>query len=59
MAQMNLSPEELDIIRLLRQLVPYEEIRVSKGKDGRPDCYFVLRTQKIVIDKAESGAIPM
>lgn len=56
---MELSPEELNILRVMRQLVPYEEIRISKSKDGRPDCYFVVRTQKIVISKEQSEGIPL
>lgn len=56
---MELTPEELDIFRIMRQLVPYEEIRIIKSKDGKPDCYFVVRTQKVVISQEKSGAIPL
>jgi len=56
---MELTPQELDIFRIMRQLVPYEEIRITKSKDGQPDCYFVVRTQKIVISKEKSGAISL
>lgn len=56
---MNLTESELDIIRILRQLVPYEEVRMSKSKDGQPDCYLVVRTQKILLNKSKSGAIAL
>lgn len=54
---MELTPEELDIFRIMRQLVPYEEIRISKSKDGKQDCYYVVRTQKIIISQEKSEAI--
>ena len=45
----DLTEAELDIIRILRQLVPYEEVKVVKDQLGREDHYIVTRTQKIVI----------
>ena len=52
-----LTDQEKDIFRIMRQLVPYEEIRIVKDKDGTLDSYFVVRTQKILISKIESRAI--
>lgn len=56
---MELTPQELDIFRIMRQLVPYEEIRISKSKDGKQNCYFIVRTQKILISQEKSEAIPL
>ena len=56
---MNLSEQELDIIRILRQQVPYEEIRISRSKDGKLGSYFVVRTQKIVLSQEKREAIPL
>lgn len=54
---MELSDQEKDIFRIIQQLVPYEEIRISKDKLGKPNCYLVVRTQKIVLSQEKSEAI--
>lgn len=54
-----LSEQEKDILRIIRQLVPYEEIRVIKDQMGREDHYIVVRTQKIILSKEVSKAIPL
>lgn len=46
---MQLSPNELKIIEILRSLNPYEKIEVIKDKDGKMDSYLVHRSQKIVL----------
>mgnify|MGYP001565893329 FL=1 len=46
----NISPNEQKILDILRELKPYEEIRIVKDQLGRPDYYIVTRTQKVVLD---------
>lgn len=46
---MNLSKAEQEIIDILREAKPYEKVVVVKDSQGRPDHYFVERTQKVVI----------
>ncbi|MEK7180126.1 MAG: hypothetical protein AAB706_01510 [Patescibacteria group bacterium] len=47
---MILSSAEQKIIEILRELKPFEVVRVVKDQNGKPDHYFVERTQKIVIN---------
>ena len=44
-----MTPAEEKIIEILRELKPHERIIIVKDQNGRPDHYFVERTQKIVI----------
>jgi hypothetical protein len=46
---MELTENEQKIIEILRELKPYEEIKIQKDQLGRPDYYIITRTQKIVI----------
>ena len=45
-----MTPSEQKIIEILRELKPYEVVRIVKDQNGKPDHYFVERTQKIVIN---------
>jgi len=47
---MTLSEAEQKIIEILRELKPFEVVRIVKDQQGRPDHYFVERTQKVVIN---------
>ena len=44
-----MTPNEQQIIEILRELKPFEEITVVKDQLGRPDYFFVKRTQKVVL----------
>lgn len=40
---------EQKILDILRDLKPFEEVRIVKDQLGRVDHYFVTRTQKIAL----------
>ena len=44
----NISPNEQKILDILRELKPFEELKIVKDQLGRPDYYIITRTQKIV-----------
>lgn len=44
-----LTQNELAILRVIRELKPYERIEVTKDKDGKWDTYLVHRSQKYVL----------
>jgi hypothetical protein len=48
---MSLSASENYLIKLLRELKPYERIEITKDKDGKPDRYIVQREQKIIVNE--------
>lgn len=52
---MELSEHEKEIITILRELKPYERVDIQKDKGGEPDVYFVVRTQKIVINSVKNS----
>lgn len=45
----DLTPNERDIIEIVRDLRPYEEVKIVKDASGRIDHYFIVRTQKVVM----------
>lgn len=49
-----MSNSEKQIIEILRELKPFERIEIVKDSQGRPDHYFIVRTQKIVIHNNDS-----
>lgn len=48
---MDLTFNEIELIKILRDLKPFEKIEISKDKQGKPDTIFVHRSQKIIFDK--------
>ena len=48
---MEITANEITIIKLLRELKPFEVIEVRKDRDGKPDFYLVKREQKIILNK--------
>lgn len=50
-----LSEQESYIIEMVREARPYEVLEIHKDKNGRPDSYFVVRTQKLVVNKIVIG----
>lgn len=46
---MKLSKSEQDIIEILRELRPFEIVEIVKDQCGKPDHYYVKRTQKVII----------
>jgi len=55
--KIEVSKSEREIILILRELKPFENINVVKDQNGRPDHFFVHRSQKIVISTEKVGAI--
>lgn len=51
MVTLELSEQEKQIIEIVRTLAPFEEVRIVKDQSGRPDHFFVVRTQKVVISR--------
>jgi hypothetical protein len=49
MTIIELSKNEVEIVRLLRELRPFEVIELTKDQLGRLDHYIVHRKQKIVL----------
>ena len=47
---MELTKSEQKIIEILRELKPHERIIIVKDQNGKPDHYFVERTQKVIIN---------
>jgi hypothetical protein len=45
--------QEEYIIKLLREAKPFEQITVTKDKNGVPDSFLVLRSQKIMITQLD------
>ena len=48
---MELSTQEEEIVNMMREARPYEQILIVKDNLGRADHYLITRTQKIVIGK--------
>lgn len=46
---MELTASEKKIVEILREAKPFERLEITKDKDGRPDTYFIHRTQKVWI----------
>ena len=46
-----LTPNEKDIIAIMRELKPFEVIEIRKDHNGLPDNYIVKREQKIHFTK--------
>lgn len=44
-----MTPSEQTILEILRELKPFEVVKIVKDQNGKPDHYFVERTQKIII----------
>ena len=44
-----MTPNEQNILDILRELKPFEELKIIKDQLGRPDHYIITRTQKIVL----------
>jgi hypothetical protein len=50
MIQLEVTPDEKSLILILRdQLRPFESIKITKDKDGKPNSYFVERVQKMMV----------
>lgn len=49
MTIIELTKNEVEIIKILRELRPYEVIELTKDQLGRVDHYIVSRKQKIVL----------
>ena len=43
------TPQEEYLIKLLRELKPYESIEITKDKEGKPSRFLVKRSQKIMV----------
>jgi hypothetical protein len=50
-AIMELSKQEEYIINMLREAKPYEQVTITKDKNGLPETYLILRSQKIMISQ--------
>lgn len=46
---MELTHNEIEIIKLLRNLPPYGKIEISTDQNGKYDTYLVHKSQKIVL----------
>lgn len=55
-----MTPQELQLLEIIRELKPFEVVEIHKDKLGRPNFYVVKREQKIEIkpdNKAEINSI--
>lgn len=51
-----MTDNEKKLLEIIRDLKPFEEIKITKDQLGRPNYYIVTRQQKVVIgDKCGSG----
>jgi len=46
---MELTPNEKEIIKFLREAKPYEKIEIIKDQNGNPDYYIINRSQRIIL----------
>ena len=44
-----LSSVELQIIDILRTLLPFEKMEIMADKQGRPEVFIITRSHKIVV----------
>lgn len=44
---MDLTSNEEDLIKVLRELKPFEKVEIQKDANGKPDFYILKREQKI------------
>lgn len=45
---MELTNNEIEIIKLLRDARPFERIEITKDQEGRVDWYIIHRSQKVI-----------
>lgn len=48
----NLSSSEMQILEIMRELRPFEVIKISKDKGGKANSYFIERSQKLFIEES-------
>jgi len=46
-----LSPQEEYIVRIMRELRPFEVVEIVKDQQGRPNSYLIKRSQKIIVNE--------
>lgn len=46
-----LSKQEEYIINILREAKPYEQITITKDKNGQINTFLILRSQKIMVSE--------
>ena len=46
---MELTVNEEEIIKFLREAKPYEKIEIQKDSSGKPDYYIISKSQKIIL----------
>ena len=54
---MEYSPQEQYLIDLLRSLKPYERVEITADKEGKPNRFLVIRSQKIIVSEIKIEAI--
>lgn len=50
---LELTPAEVRILKAIREVRPFEEVRIQKDQLGKPDHFFIVRSQKLVITNEE------
>jgi hypothetical protein len=51
------SPQEEYLLKLLRSLKPYERIEIVADKEGKPNRFLIIRSQKIMVSEIKIEAI--
>lgn len=51
MGNIILSKQEEYIINMLREAKPYEQITITKDKEGKMNTFLILRSQKIMVSE--------
>lgn len=46
---LKLKPQEEYLVKLLRDLKPFEQIKITADKMGKPYSFLVVREQKILV----------
>lgn len=44
-----LTDNEKEIIKILREAKPYEKLEIVKDSNGKPDYYIISKSQKIIL----------
>lgn len=45
----NITPNEQEVINVIRSLEPYERVEIMADNSGRLDYYIVVRTKKMIL----------
>lgn len=51
MALVNISEQDMYLLKLAHEAKPYEVIEIHKDKEGKPNTYLIKRSQKVMVSE--------